>query len=204
MDALLMQIITLPAVVIPIITFGLGISLAAIVHQMIIRARAKTFEQDMQRQLEGAKREAENIIKSAQIDAAAEAIKKKEQLTAEANQVRAELHETEMRLTKREDALDKQTQLVHQQEDMLKQQEKEIERRSNNVASKEKQLSTLMAQQKNQLLKITAMNIEEAKDLLLMRARNVGSDSAQGRRGNRGCERKKPGDTKHSHSAICR
>ena len=81
MDTLLMQIITLPAVVIPIIAFGLGISLAAVVYQMIARARAKTFEQDMQRQIEGAKREAENIIKSAQIDAAAEAIKKKEQLT---------------------------------------------------------------------------------------------------------------------------
>ena len=169
MDTLLMQIITLPVVIIPIIAFGLGISLAAVVYQMIARARAKTFEQDMQRQIEGAKREAENIIKSAQIDAAAEAIKKKEQLTAEANQVRAELHETEMRLTKREDALDRQTQLVRQQEDTLKQQEKEIERRLNNVASKEKQLSTLMAQQKNQLLKITAMKIEEAKELLLKR-----------------------------------
>jgi ribonuclease Y len=169
MDTLSMQIMTLPAVVISIIAFALGICLTAIAYQIIARAKTKTFEQDIERQIEGAKREAENIIKSAQIEAATEAIRKKEQLTAEANQTRAELHEIEMRLTKREDSLDRQTQLFHQQEETLKQQEKDIEKRLNIITGKEKQVSTLMAQQKNQLLKITAMNIEEAKDLLLKR-----------------------------------
>jgi ribonuclease Y len=136
---------------------------------MISRAKAKTFEQDLQRQIEGAKREAENIIKSAQIDAAAEAIKKKEQFTTEANQTRAELRETEARLSKREDTLDRQTEQLQQREKALKQQEQEIGRRVHSIGAKEKQLSVLMAQQKNQLLKITAMGVEEAKDLLLKR-----------------------------------
>jgi ribonuclease Y len=165
----MMQIDTLPAVLISIFCFVLGICLAAVVYQMISRAKAKTFEQDLQRQIEGAKREAENIIKSAQIDAAAETIKKKEQFTAETNQVRAELRETEMRLSKREDTLDRQVEQLQQREKALKKQENEVERRLHNIGSKEKQLSTLMAQQKNQLLKITAMDIEEAKDLLLKR-----------------------------------
>ncbi|MFB0525403.1 MAG: Rnase Y domain-containing protein, partial [Phycisphaerae bacterium] len=85
--------------------FALGICLAIIVYFTVSRTRAKTFEQDMQRQIEGAKREAENIIKSAQIDAAAETIKKKEEFASEANKIRAELRETEVRLTKREDGL---------------------------------------------------------------------------------------------------
>jgi len=121
------------------------------------------------RQIDGAKREAENIIKSAQIDAAAETIKKKEQFTSEANKIRAEQHETEMRLTKREDSLDRQTELLRQREKSLKQQQQEIDRRLHNINLKEKQLSVLLAQQKNQLLKITAMDIGEAKDLLLKR-----------------------------------
>ena len=83
---------------------------------MISRAKAKTFEQDLDRQIEGAKREAENIIKSAQIDAAAETIKKQEKFTSEANRSRAELHETEMRLTKREDTLDRQAEMLQQRE----------------------------------------------------------------------------------------
>jgi len=168
MDAILMEIL-LPEVMATIIAFLLGIGLTAIVSQIITRAKAKTLDQDLQRQVEGAKREAENIIKSAQIDAAAETIKKREEFAAEANKVRTELHEIEVRLTKREDGLDRQTELLTQREDILKQQQKEVERRVHNIGLKEKQLSVLMAQQKNQLLKITAMNVEEAKDLLLKR-----------------------------------
>ncbi len=159
----------IPEVLIPIVAFILGICLVAIVQQMLSRARAKTFEQDLQRQIEGAKREAENIIKSAQIDAAAETIKKKEQFTTEANQIRTELRESEIRLGKREDALDRQAELLRQREKVFKQREREVDKRLHNIGLKEKQLSVLMAQQKNQLLKITAMDIEAAKDLLLKR-----------------------------------
>jgi len=168
MDAIIMQI-GVPAILASIVCFILGICLTAIVRQMISKARAKTFEQDLQRQIEGAKREAENIIKSAQIDAAAENIKKKEQFAAETNKIRAELHEAEMRLSKREDNLDRQGEIFQQREKALKQQEKEADRRLHNIGNKEKQLSVLMAQQKNQLLKITAMDVEEAKGLLLKR-----------------------------------
>jgi ribonuclease Y len=170
MDAIIIgSSIGLPDVLIPIVTFALGICLAAIVNQMISRVRAKTFEQDIQRRIEVAKREAENIIKSAQIDAAAETIKRKEELTSEANKVRADLHETEMRLSKREDVLDRQAEQLHQRDNRLKQLEKELDKRFHNIGLKEKQLSVLMAQQKNQLLKITAMDIKEAKELLLKR-----------------------------------
>ena len=58
-----------------------------------------------------------NIIKSAQLDAAAEAIKKKEQFTTEANQTRAELRETKVRLSNREDALDRQSEQLQQKGD---------------------------------------------------------------------------------------
>ena len=168
MDVIMMEIL-LPDIMATIIAFLLGIGLTAMVTQIIAKAKAKTLEQDLQRQIEGAKREAENIIKSAQIDAAAETIKKREEFAAEANKARAELHENEMRLTKREDGLNRQAEMLQQRENTLKQQQKEVDRRVHNIGLKEKQLSVLMAQQKNQLLKITAMNVEEAKDLLLKR-----------------------------------
>ncbi|MCK5472817.1 MAG: ribonuclease Y [Planctomycetes bacterium] len=154
-------------IIVGIVGFSAGIILTAIVQKLISRTRIKTFEQDMERQIEGAKKEAENIIKSAQIEAATEAIKKKEQFAEETNKTRSELHETQMQLSKHEDALDRQAELLHQQENTLKKQEKEVERKEQNIDYKEKQLSNLMAQQKNQLLKITAMNMEEAKALLL-------------------------------------
>ncbi|MHC4148578.1 MAG: ribonuclease Y [Planctomycetota bacterium] len=168
MDAIMMQI-GLPAAATSIICFLLGIGLTAIVLQIIAKTKAKTVDHDLQRQIEAAKREAENIIKSAQIDAAAENIKKKEQFTTETNKTRAELHQAELTLNKRGDALDRDAQQVQQREKTLKHQEKELDRRLQNLGHKEKQLSVLMAQQKNQLLKITAMGIEDAKSLLLKR-----------------------------------
>ncbi len=168
MNAVLMQT-PLPDVLFSTIAFIAGVCLAVIIGQIISRAKAKAFEQDLQRQVEGAKKEAENIIKSAQIEAAAEAIKKKEEFTVEVNQTRAKLHETEMRLTKHEDAIDRQVETLQQREKEIKHQGQELDRKLHNVELKEKQLSALMVQQKNQLLKITAMDIEEAKQLLLKR-----------------------------------
>ncbi len=76
MDTIVTTVWSQPAVLI-VFGFVLGICLAVIIYHAVSKTRAKTFEQDMQRQIEGAKREAENIIKSAQIEAATEAIKKK-------------------------------------------------------------------------------------------------------------------------------
>ncbi len=168
MNAILM-LLTVPTVVASIVCFFLGICFAAIAYQIIVRARSQTLQQERQRQLESAKKEADNIIRAAQIEAAAEAIKKKEQFTAEVNQIRSELHETELRLTKREDALERQAEQLQQRDNTLKQRTEEVEKRLHNIDAKEKQLSVLIAQQKNQLLKITAMDIEEAKQLLLKR-----------------------------------
>jgi ribonuclease Y len=168
MDAVLMQI-PLQAGVTGLICFALGVCLVLIGHQMVARARAKTRDEDLRRQIDGAKREAENIIKTAQIEAAAEAMKKREEFTAEANQTRAELRENEARLSKREDVLERQTELLQQQEKAVKQQEQELDRRLRNAELKDKQLTVLIAQQKNQLLKITGMDMEEARQLLLKR-----------------------------------
>jgi ribonuclease Y len=167
MSSILMNGFSLPAVAASVITFVLGVCLMAIITQIIAKTKAKTFEQDMQRQIDGAKKEAENIIKSAQIDAAAETIRKKEEFAAEAEKTRTDLRETDLRLTKRQDSLERETELLLQREKKLQQQEQETDKKLHNIEIKDKQLSTLVAQQKNQLLKITAMSMDDAKALLL-------------------------------------
>jgi ribonuclease Y len=168
MNGILMQI-DFPAILAVIIGLALGIGVAFAAVKFSARVKAKTFQEDLERQIEGTKREAENILRAAQLEAAGETIKKREEFTAETNKIRAEFRETEQRLTKREDTLDKQMEAVRQREKTLEEQGKEVERRLHNIDIKDKQLTTLLAQQKNQLLKITAMSIEEAKELLLKR-----------------------------------
>jgi ribonuclease Y len=168
MDGILMQI-DISAVLTVLAGLLIGCSATMIVVWFINKAKTKIFNEDLQRQLDGAKKEAENIIRAAQIEAAAETIKKREQFNADANQVRAEFRETELRLTKREDVLDKQVEQARQKEKSLEDQQKELERRMANIDAKDKQLSAVIVQQKNQLLKMTAMSVEAAKELLLKR-----------------------------------
>ena len=146
-----------------------GVFIAYIVHWLIAKAKSKTIEEDLQRRIEGAKRESENIIKSAQLEAAAETIRKKEEFTTEVNQTRSELREAERRLSKRSDNLERQGELLQQQETALKQSQKELQAKMNSLEEKEKRLAGLIVQQKNQLLKVTGMSVEEAKELLLKR-----------------------------------
>ncbi|MGA2071334.1 MAG: Rnase Y domain-containing protein, partial [Sedimentisphaerales bacterium] len=168
MEAILMQI-NVESILAVIAGILVGVSITWIVVWVINKAKNKTFHEDIERQLDGAKKEAENIIRSAQIEAAAETIKKKEQFTGEANQIRAELRETELRLTKREDTLDKQVEQIRQKEKTIEEQNKEAERRISNLDLKDKHLTAVIAQQKNQLLKMSTMSVEEAKEMLLKR-----------------------------------
>ncbi len=168
MDTMLMQI-DVTAIIAVIAGLGVGMALTFFIFYFINKAKIKTIHEDIDRQLDGAKKEAENIIKSAQLEAAAETIKKKEQFTTEANHIRSELRETELRLSKREDTIDKQVEQIRLKEKTLEEQGKEIERRISNIDIKDKQLATVIAQQKNQLLKITSMSMDDAKEMLLKR-----------------------------------
>src|SRR3989339_45636 len=165
----ILSAIELPVGLVPLITFILGGCLVAIFYQVAIKNKTKRTKTSLDKQIEDAKKEAENIIKSARLDAAGETLKKKEEFTEEANHIRAELREIELRLTKREDILDRQAEQMQQRENEIKQQLNDIQRRKENLSNQEKQISATLAQQKNQLLKITSMNSDEARELLLKR-----------------------------------
>ncbi len=156
-----------PAWLATIFGFALGMCIASIIYQRISRSKAKTFRENRQKQIDEAKREAENIIKAARLDAAGETIKKREEFNAETSKTRAELHEIEMRLSKREDAIDRQVSNLQDREAGLKKRDKDLNSRQSEIDHKQKQVSMLIAQQKNQLLKITALSKDEAREMLL-------------------------------------
>ena len=147
----------------------LGIVISVIVERIITKTKAKALEQELEVRTESAKRQAENIIKSAELDAASEIIRKKEKFAAEINKTKQQLQDQERRLNKHQDTLDRQAEQFLQRENQFKDSERDLNRKKQSCESKNKHLSTLIAQQKNQLLKITSMDIEKAKDLLLTR-----------------------------------
>ncbi len=152
-----------------VIGFIIGIVAALVIQQIIARAKSKAREQELEGRIEAARHEAENIIKSAQLKAAEENIRKKEEFTAEVNQRRSQLREQERRLNKREDVLDQQGEQLGRRERQFKDSERELQQKIQKCDTREKQLSSVIAQQKNQLLKITSLDMNEARDLLLKR-----------------------------------
>lgn len=119
-----------------------------------------------------AKSNAEEAVKKAQLDGRAEYLKIKEEADKEAEAARKELKEIEQRLIKREDNLDRKLDTLTIKEKNLENQEKSLADRLKNVANKEQQLDQTLSQQKDTLLRITNMSLEEAKQLLLQRIEN--------------------------------
>jgi len=146
-----------------------GGAIAVLTQQLIFRRKVKSAEDELERRIDGAKQQAKSIVKAAQMEVAEELMKKKEEFATEVNQTRSQLHGQERRLSKREDVLDRQSEQLGQREKQLREAENELDRKKQSYDARSKQLSNLIAQQKNQLLKITSMDIETAKELLLSR-----------------------------------
>jgi ribonuclease Y len=148
---------------------AIGAAITWFALKFFSKFKNKQLRDDIEKQIQAAKLEAENIVKSAQLEASEEILKKRDEFTAEVNQARGELRETERRVSKREDTLDRLTEQVNQRENAIKSAREEVQKKIQGLDAKDKQLSLLMAQQKNQLLKITGLQMEEARQLLLQR-----------------------------------
>ena len=146
-----------------------GIIVVFVVQKTVAKNRSKAMEEDLKNRLETAKKEAQTIIKEAQVDAAAEKMKKREELANEMNTRENELRKQELDVSKREDSVERQQEKVNQQQRQVKNNEKELNRQMNAAQTRNKELTGLITQQKNQLLKITSMDMEQAKELLLTR-----------------------------------
>ncbi|MCK5173784.1 MAG: DUF3552 domain-containing protein, partial [Planctomycetes bacterium] len=148
---------------------ALGGILVSVITKFSSKAKAKLIEEDMALKIETAKKEAKNIKKSAELDIANEILKKKEVFSAEVNRTKDQLREKERKLTKSESALERQSEQLSQKEKQFKESEKELVRKKQGFDSRSKNLDSLIQQQKNQLLKITSMDMEDARQLLLTR-----------------------------------
>lgn len=145
----------------------IGLAVSILVGFAISKFRLKEAEKDIQSRIETAKREAETILKEARLDAASEFIRKREEFTNEVAVKEAQIQKQELQLEKMKDALERQQEQIEQRDRQLKNLEKDLQRKIESVDNKNRELSALLVQQKNQLLKISGMTVEEAKNLLL-------------------------------------
>ncbi|MCE5185968.1 MAG: ribonuclease Y [Planctomycetaceae bacterium] len=146
-----------------------GALLIFVIQRFVAKSRLKAVEEENANRIEAAKKQAETIIKEARLDAASETMKKREAFATEINTKENELRKQELELTKRQDVCERQTEKLQQQERQLNNKERELDRQINTHNTRNKELANLVTQQKNQLLKITSLDMEQAKELLLSR-----------------------------------
>ena len=111
------------------IALVVGVVVALVVQKILVKTKGNTLAESVDKQIADAKREAENIVKSSQIEGSKEIIKKRDEFNAEVNQAKNEFRETERRLAKREDAIDRQVDQLGQKENAVKNQRDEVQKK---------------------------------------------------------------------------
>ncbi|HNQ21717.1 MAG TPA: ribonuclease Y [Phycisphaerae bacterium] len=131
------------------------------------KARLRAARQEADVLLSEAKTAAEVVRKTAEVEAKEEHLQQQEQIRKEAAEMRAELKETEKRLAKREDSLEAKMDTLATKERNLEQAEAKIATHAATLEKKEREVETVLSEQRAQLLRVSGMTAEEARRTVL-------------------------------------
>jgi len=118
---------------------------------------------------ENAKQEAANKAKEIELTARQQQLKLKEQFERENEAARKKLEEHDSRLAKREDILDRKLDTLSVKEKNLDDLEIRLANREKQVQMKEQQLDGVLKEQRDRLLNLANLSVEQAKEMLLKR-----------------------------------
>jgi len=155
-----------------IIGFGVGFSVAYWVKGKIISQKMKIAKEESSRLLEDAERKSETLLKEAQLEVKDRIFKMKSEFDAETKETRNELKKLEIRLIKKEENIDRKIDQFEQRERELAYKEKRLNKRDKELERQEERYRELIEEQKRQLEKISGLTAEQAKELLVRAMEN--------------------------------
>ncbi len=156
--------IPLAGTVVGLLIGGAAVGLAVFVFD---RIRAGHRRQQADQILVEARKEADDVVKAAQVEAKAEYIKRQEQFEQETAEIRTEHRETEKRLAKREDNIEKKLDTLNTKERALDQRDRQLGEREQELTAKNERLDEIIRDQRQHLLRISGLSVDEAKQILL-------------------------------------
>jgi len=143
------------------------------------RARLDAARTQADRVLADARSEADVVRKKAEVEAKAEVLRGQEQLKLEGDALRAEIKEHEKRIAKREDNLEGKLDTLVTKEKNLEQAIKKLTARTDEIAQREQEADSLLAQRREILLKSSGLTLDEARRTILEELRHeVDRDAA--------------------------
>lgn len=123
-----------------------------------------------------ATKEAQNKAKEIELHAKQDQLKARDTFEREQEVGRRKLEELEVRLSKREDLVDRKLDTLSVKEKSLEDQEKRVNQRERQIVTKDEQLTKVLTEQREQLLRISGMSADQAREILLAK---VESDCKQ-------------------------
>jgi ribonucrease Y len=154
------------------LAFAAGLALAHLLKTKGVTQKVKAAEAAAQGIGRDAKRQAEALIKEAELEAKDRLFKMKTDFESETRETRSALNKKERRLLSKEEAIDRKSDAFERREKDISSLEKTLSRREEGIALKEKQCSDLVEEQKQQLEQISGLTAEQAKELLIKAMEN--------------------------------
>ncbi len=152
-----------------LIGFVLGAGGVFAFIQMATRNTLAQAKADADQIRTNAQQEATNKAKEIELSARQQQMKLKETFEREQEASRRKLEDHDNRLSKREDILDRKLDTLSVKEKNLDDLEIRLANRDKSLTMKEQQLDGVLREQRDRLLQITGMSIDQAKELLLRR-----------------------------------
>jgi ribonucrease Y len=119
--------------------------------------------------VERAEADARTKVQKLELEAEKSLIDRKERFDRDLEQTRNELREQERRLVKREDLFDRKEEALTLKESSLSKATEAVKVREEFLGKKERELDSVLLQQRDTLLKITNLTPDAARELLLQR-----------------------------------
>ncbi len=137
--------------------------------QKVARAERDARLAQAERELETARLKREEILRNAEVEAQRKLLEMMDRFERETASTREELKAAERRLAKREDALDKKLDVLATKERKLEETERTLSELEQELAREKKRLDEIIAQQQAELLRISQLTRDEARELCLKR-----------------------------------
>ena len=151
------------------ILIGIGLAVGAVLVYAYYKARIVTAGKHAQGILDEAEKESGRLKEEYLAKARKESDKRREHLEGEIGSKRKDLESVESRLAKKEDNLDRKFDLLNKKESDLENKDKSLDNRTSMMDQREQELEQVIEEEKANLYRVTNLNQDEAKKLLLQK-----------------------------------
>lgn len=153
----------------PYMLIGIGIAVGLIVFFLFYKLKMVAAGKTAQGLLDEAEKQGSKLKEEFLAKAKKESGKHREHLESEVNAQRKDLESVESRLTKKEDNLDRKFDLLNKKESYLENKEQSLDKRGSLMEHREQELEEIVEEEKQTLFRVTNLNHEDAKKLLLQK-----------------------------------